>query len=153
MHLSDLQYLMNQLGPVTPEITTIVQESIDCWMVELDEGISLQIAWIERSARVLMKCAIGQPDEAAREAIYASLLNANLQLAGIADVKLALSETDDVMLIGEYDLGEASIDELGSKLTTFLGYAGKFSLWLAGTLTAESEAMISRMVVMHHIPA
>ncbi len=154
MNLSDLQYLMHQLGPATPEITTIVQESIDCWMVEFDEGVSLQLAWDERSHRVRMKCAIGQPDETAREAIYASLLNANLQLTGITDVKLALSDNDqEVMLIGEYDIGDTSLTALRKQLAEFLDVAGKFSLWIAGMLTSESVAQGSAVTGMHHAPA
>ncbi len=150
MNLSDLQYLMHQLGPATPEITTIIQESIDCWMVEFDEGVSLQLAWDERFHRVRMECAIGQPDESAREAIYASLLNANLQLTGIADIKLALSDNDEeVMLIGEYDIGDASLTALRKQLAEFLDAAGKFSLWVAGLLTPESVAQRSAMTGMH----
>lgn len=133
MNLSDLQYLMHQLGPATPEITTIVQEAVDSWMVEFDEGVSLQITWEERSKRVLMKCAIGQPDPISREKIYASLLSANLLLTGVADIKLALSDVDaDVMLIGEYDIIETSVDRLRQPLADFLGMAGQFSQMIAG---------------------
>lgn len=106
LKLSDLQYLMHQLGPAMPEITTIVQQAIDSWMVEFDEGVSLQLAWEQRAMQVLLKCALGQPDEGAREEIYAALLSANLLLTGVADVKLGLSHVDDdVVLIGEYARG------------------------------------------------
>jgi hypothetical protein len=152
--LSDLQYLMHQLGPATPEIATIVQESIDCWMLEFDEGVSLQIAWDERSNRVLMKCALGQPDETTCEALYASLLHANLQLTSIADVKLALSDSDDdVMLIGQYEIGEDSVDVLREKLSEFLNLAGKFSLWVAGTSTPESGSQTPPIASMQYAPA
>ncbi len=35
--LSDLQYLMHQLGPASPEIVTILQEDIDSWQIEFDD--------------------------------------------------------------------------------------------------------------------
>ena len=148
--MSDLQYLMHQLGPATPDITAIVQESIDCWMIEFDEGVSLQIAWDQRSARVLMKCAIGQPDESVREEIYALLLNANLQLTGVADVKLALSDIDeDVVLIGEYDLDDASIEGLRRQLSEFLGFAEKFSQMIAGSASDELAENTRSLLGLH----
>lgn len=132
--LPDLQHLVHQLGPATPEITIIVQEAIDCWSVEFDEGVAMQMAWDERSGRVLMQCALGQPAEGAREALYAVLLNANLQLTGVADVKLALGDAEeDVMLIGEFDLEEATVDRLRQRLSEFLDFAGKFSQMVAAT--------------------
>lgn len=151
MNLSDLQYLMHQLGPVTPEITTIVQEAIDSWMVEFDEGVSMQIAWDERSRNVLMKCAIGQPDESVREEIYALLLSANLHLTGVADVKLALSDADDdVMLIGEYDMKEQTLEALQQRLSEFLGFAGKFSHMIANTLPDDSAQTLHPIASMLH---
>ncbi len=151
MKLSDLQYLMHQLGPATPEIITIVQESIDSWMVEFDEGVALQVAWEERSGRALMKCAIGQPDEGAREEIYRSLLNANLQLTGVADVKLGLSDVDeDVMLIGEYEIGEEPVEGLRKHLSEFLGYAESFSQMIAGSWPEGSLPELQAVAAMNH---
>lgn len=139
MNLADLQLLMHQLGPATPEITTIVQEEIDSWMIEFDEEVSMQIAWDQRSTRVLMKCAIGKPDENAREETYRSLLNANMLLTGVAEVKLALSEIDDdVILIGEYGLTESTLTALQHQLSEFLGFAGKFSQIISNTYANDS---------------
>ncbi len=148
--LSDLQYLMHQLGPAMPAITTIVQEAIDSWMVEFDEGVSLQLAWEHRSMRVLLKCALGQPDEGAREDIYAALLSANLLLTGVADVKLGLSHVDDdVVLIGEYALEDASIDTLGRHLSDFLVYAGKFSEMIARSCSPASSDELRSVAGLH----
>lgn len=130
--LSDLQYLMHQLGPMMPEIVTIVQEDIDSWQVELDEGVSLQLGWQEQPPRLLMSCAIGRPDEAMREKVYASLLNANYLLTGITTLKLALSDPgEDVVLIGEYEAGEGSIDALQRLIVEFLRSAARFSRMVA----------------------
>jgi hypothetical protein len=136
LRLSDLQYLMHQLGPATPEIVTIVQDDIDSWQVEFDEGVSLHFGWQETPPRLLLSCAIGQPLDDAREQVYASLLNANLLLTGVANVKLALSQPDgDVMLIGEYDIASFSMDSLQSSVSDFLCLAAKYS-----TMVAEAFA-------------
>lgn len=151
MTLSDLQYLIHQLGPATPEITTIIQEAIDRWMVEFDEGVSMQIARDDRSGHVRMTCAIGQPDDDARESVYATLLGANLLLTGVADVKLALGDADDdVMLIGEYDLCEATVDGLRNCLFDFLRYAGKFSQMIAATFGDKTPDAGCTTTFMQH---
>lgn len=150
LKLSDLQYLMHQLGPAMPEITTIVQQAIDSWMVEFDEGVSLQLAWEQRAMQVLLKCALGQPDEGAREEIYAALLSANLLLTGVADVKLGLSHVDDdVVLIDEYALEDASIDTLSRHLSDFLTYAGKFSEMIARPCSPASSDELRSATGLH----
>ncbi len=92
--LSDLQYLMQQLGPAMPEITTIIQEDRDSWQVELDEALSLQLCWQEQPPRIRMRCAIARPD-------------------------------DDVLLAGEYEVGDASLDTLRRLVIEFLTTAGQ----------------------------
>lgn len=150
MGLSDLQYLMHQLGPATPEITTIIQEDIDSWQVEFDEGVSLQIGWRSSPPRVLMSCAIGRADDAARERVYASLLNANLLLTGVADVKLALSSPEeDVMLVGDYELASASLDELQASLSEFLRFAARFSTMVSEMPVKEPPSKPISPAAMH----
>lgn len=150
LKLSDLQYLMHQLGPAMPEITTIVQEAIDSWMVEFDAGVSLQLAWEQRAMRVLLKCALSQPDDGAREDIYAALLSANLLLTGVADVKLGLSHVDnDVVLIGEYALEDALIDTLVRHLSDFLAYAAKFSEMIARSRSPASSDELRTVPGLH----
>lgn len=152
MTLSDLQILMHQLGPATPEIISIIQDDIDSWMVEFDEAVSLQIAWDERSMRVLMKCGLGQPYESTREEIYRLLLNANLLLTGVADVKLALSDVDDdVMLIGEYALQEPTLEALQQRLSDYLSFAEKFSTMIAKTFSDDGSEDFSSIGRMRHV--
>lgn len=140
MGLSNLQYLMHQLGPATPEIVAIIQDHIDSWQVEFDEGVSLQLSWQEKPPRVVMSCSLGSPEDRVREQVYASLLNANLLLTGMADVKIALSHPDnDVMLIGEYELGTASLAALQDSLAEFLRLAGRFAMMVAGSEDASLQ--------------
>lgn len=123
-----MQYLMHQLGPTMPEIVAITQQDIDSWFVEFDEDVSIDLSWQDVPARIVMCCSLGQPDETLRENVYASLLSANLLLTGVASVKLALSQPEDeVMLIGEYEAGDASLGNLKKNIVEFLHYAGRFS--------------------------
>lgn len=126
--LSDLQHLIRQLGPSLPEISTITEEDLDEWQIIFDTGLSLQISWQEKPARVLLCCAIGKPVESQREKIFAWLLNMNLLLQGVANVKLALSSPeDDVILIGELTSDSMTLETLQKEITEYLRFAARFS--------------------------
>ena len=126
--LSDLQHLIRQLGPSLPEISTIIEEDLDEWQIIFDSGLSLQISWQETPARVLLCCAIGKPDESQREKIFARLLNINLLLQGVANVKLALSSPeDDVILIGELISDSMTLETLQKEITEYQRFAARFS--------------------------
>lgn len=138
--LSEMQVLMHQIGPATPEIVTIIQQEIDNWLVEFDEGISIDLSWQDSPARIMMCCAIGQPEAINRESVYACLLGANLLLTGVASVKLALSQPEgEVMLVGEYEPGDASLSHLQNNIVEFLYYAGRFSELVIDTASVIAE--------------
>ena len=150
MELSDLQHLMHQLGPAMPEISVITQDDIDSWQVEFNGDASLQIEWQASPPCVLMTCVIGQPPEAAREAVYASLLNANRELTGLANMKLALSQPDnEVLLIGEYPLGAASVTALQASLSEFLQFAAEFSMMVADSPKKDFPPQAPYITTMH----
>lgn len=126
--LSVLQHLIRQLGPCLPEISTITEEDVDSWQINFDAGLSLQISWQETPARVLLCCAIGQPLESQREKIFARLLNMNLLLQGVANVKLALnSPEDDVIVIGEIESNALTLEILQEEIADYLRFAAHFS--------------------------
>ncbi len=137
--LSELQHLMHQLGPAIPEIVIILQDDIDSWQLDFDDDVSMRIDWHEEPAQIVMSCAIGKAEANAREPVYAALLEANLQLTGVARVKLALGPEDDVMLIGECDLADATVEALRDKVAEFLEIAAKFSYLVAVSGVAGDE--------------
>ncbi len=137
--LSELQHLMHQLGPAIPEIVIILQEDIDSWQLDFDDDVSMRIEWHEEPAQIVMSCAIGRAEANAREPVYAALLEANLQLTGVARMKLALGPEDDVMLIGECDLADATVEVLRDKVAEFLEIAAKFSSLVAVSGVAVDE--------------
>ncbi len=144
MQLSDLQYLMGQLGPATADIQLVVQLTEDCWQVELDGGLSLQIGWQEQRGCMLFSCGLGSSTLVEREKIYPLLLNANLLLAGISGARLALSQPgEEVMLIGEYWMNLPSLDGLHQYLNEFLHLALKYAEQVVSPPTATPEGLIS----------
>jgi hypothetical protein len=139
--LSDLQYLIRQLGPSLPDISSIIEEDLDAWQIIFDTGFSLQISWQEMPARVLLCCAIGKPGESQREKIFARLLNMNLLLQGVANVKLALnSPEDDVILIGEIESNALTLETLRAEISDYLRFAAHFSELISKSEIDAEEA-------------
>ena len=144
--LSDLQHLIRQLGPSLPDISTIIEEDLDSWQIIFVTGLSLQISWQESPARVLLCCAIGKPEESQREKIFARLLNMNLLLQGVANVKLALSSPeDDVILIGEIESEPMTIEALQAEISEYLRFAAHFSDLITQSEMDATEADLSHM--------
>ncbi len=128
MQLSDLQYLMAQLGPATSDILLIVQHSDDQWQIEFEEDLSLHVSWHQQRQSVIFSCSLGCPTVVEREQVYALLLNANLLLTGISGARMALSQPDDeVMLIGEYPMRSPSTEAMRQMLHEFLSLALKYA--------------------------
>ena len=126
--LSDLQHLIRQLGPCIPEVAMIVEEESDSWQIIFEENFSLQISWQENPSRVLLCSAVGKPQENHREKLYARLLNMNLLLQGVANLKLALSSPDDdVVLIGELTSDSMTLEILQEEIMEYLRFAAQFS--------------------------
>ena len=144
--LSDLQHLIRQLGPSLPDISTIIEEDLDSWQIIFVTGLSLQISWQESPARALLCCAIGKPEESKREKIFARLLNMNLLLQGVANVKLALSSPeDDVILIGEIESEPMTIEALQAEISEYLRFASHFSELITKSEIDAAEADLSHM--------
>lgn len=143
MQLSDLQYLMHQLGPATPEVNAILQEEVDCWQVMLDGEIGVQLSWQPEPPRVVFSCAVGEVGEALRESIYAHLLVAN----GLPSERLGLRFALDfpegqVLVLGELDVPDLSLDSLREQLRIFLQHAVGMSAFIAESTLAD-EALAS----------
>ena len=128
MQLSDLQYLMDQLGPASSDILLIAQQSEDRWQVELEGDLSLQASWQPQRCCVAFSCGLGYPAFGERERVYALLLHANLVLTGISSARLALSQPDEeIILIGEYMTSHPSIAGLQQHLSEFLHIALRYA--------------------------
>lgn len=132
LQLSDLQYLMYQLGPSMPEISAIVQEKDECWHVEFDDAVRIQINWQAHPPAVMATCMVGEVDDEWDEPSYARLLNANRLLVSSANTTLALSPSGErVELIGECMLASGSLSELQRELSRFIRLAAGVAVMIS----------------------
>ncbi len=137
MHLSDLQYLMHQLGPAMPEILTIIQHESDRWELAFDEEVTVEVGWQEKPPRTLLSCAIGEVPENLCEPVYARLLIANSLPSERLSLRFALDFPDErVLLLGELVEDHASLDTLRSDLASFVQCAVAMASFIAESAAA-----------------
>ncbi len=139
MQLSELQHLMQQLGPSMPEISVILQEEIDCWQLVFDEDVVLQVGWQSEPPRVVFSCSVGEVDDADRDRVFSRLLLANSLPATALGVKFALGHPDEqVLVIAEFEASCLSLDSLGELLREFILQAEQVSAFISeGANSAE----------------
>lgn len=126
--LSDLQMLMHQLGPATPGIEAIIEDDIESWEVQLDDGATLCIAFQCEPAEAVFSCLLGPTPVHRQTEIYAAMLCANLLYQGVAPIKFALNHpAGELMLIAAYPLLGMSLDSLQKNLSSFHAYARHFA--------------------------
>lgn len=142
MSLSDLQCLMQQVGPEMPEISTILQEESDRWQITFDEDASMEVVWQSDPPRVVFSCAVGEVPEQVRESVYARLLVANSLPSGQLGLRFALGVPDgQVLMIGEMNEADLSLDSLQIELDSFLRCAIELSLFIAESASNADEAV------------
>lgn len=137
MQLSDMQYLMHQLGPAMTEVSVILQEEIDSWQVLFNDDIGVQISWQTEPPRVLISGALGEVPEGARERVYAGLLIANSLPSSTLGLTCSLGLPDEqVLVLAEIEASALSVDDLADRLREFLHQAVEVSAFIADSAHA-----------------
>lgn len=126
--LSELQMLMHQLGPATPGIHAIVEEDMESWQVQFDDGAMLCIAFQHDPGEAIFSCLLGRAPVHRQKEIYAAMLCANLLYQGVAPIKFALNHpAGELILIAAYPLSGMSLESLQTNLSSFYAYARHFA--------------------------
>lgn len=140
MLLPDLQYLMHQIGPETPDISAILQEESDRWQIIFEDDVSIQVSWQADAPRVVLSCVVSEVPDHAREWVYAHLLVANaLPVEGMS-LRFALDFPDQrVMMIGELDKADLSLEAFRNEILSFLDCAMNLLSFIAESVSATGE--------------
>ena len=126
--LTIAQTLMHQIGPELAEIETIIQQEIDSWAIQFFDDEMIHMLYQASPSRWVMSYELDAPEISNQAEIYAAMLCTNLLYQGVAPLKVALSKPGGVLLlIGEFQLTEASLDELQMLIQQFLMYAAHIS--------------------------
>ena len=130
--LALVERMMGELGPITPQISQIVQEAEGNWSIHWDEMFWIAVEFNPERAGLLLWTTLGRPDDDYLVPIYESMLVTNAMYAGIGSLRIALSRPgEDLLLFGEYMTSCCVADELRTDISSFAAHA----LSLAGVIS------------------
>lgn len=142
--LHDLQSLMPQLGPQLSEITLILQEESDRWLIGFDEGVQIGVHWQSASARLLLSCVLGEAHADHESEVYARMLNANLIGLGSDGIRIALSEQSQIMVVGEFDSVAPRLERLCEVLSHFVQRVAELTNLASSVAIAPGHSIQSK---------
>jgi Tir chaperone protein (CesT) family len=118
--LPQVQDLMQSLGPASPWIESLIQESNETWTLQVSGGLYITVTFSDEPPRILLSALLGQPEEADQHAVYMTMLCVNLLYAEDHALRVALSgPSGELMLISDAVLTDWSVASLQNYLSHF----------------------------------
>ena len=132
-----VQQLLEQLGPANPEVANVTQITEDTWAVGFDEQSIILVQLDDAGRELVFTCAVGEPTEAARHAVYESLLAYNALWRETGGVRMAVAD-GAVLQICSADAASLDLERLGTILGNIVQ---KARVWRRYVETAGSLAL------------
>lgn len=124
--LSLVQNLMHSLGPASPWIESLIQESNESWTLQVSEGLDITVTFNNEPVRILLSVSLGQPEKADQHAVYMTMLCMNLLYAEDHALRVALTgPSGELMLISDAVLTDWTIASLQNCILHFHQHAGR----------------------------
>ncbi len=118
--LSHVQDLMHSLGPASPWIESLIQESSESWTLQSSEGLDIAVTFTDGPTRLLLSALLGRPEEEHQHLVYMTMLCVNLLHAEDNALRVALTgPSGELMLMSDAVLAESSLSSLQHLLWSF----------------------------------
>jgi len=138
--LSQVQVLMQDLGPAMSDIDCIIQQESGQWRIHLTDGLVIDISYCSHPARLMLSAMIGTPDAQSLNEVHITMLCANLIFAEDHSLRVALTHPGgDLMLISEWMLELCLLAEFRDVLLQHADRARYFS-----DLVAAQEVVLDQ---------
>ncbi len=135
--VEQIQQLMQELGPVMPEIDAIVQTEEPSWAIQFSDESILVIEPADEPPRLVMSSELGTAPESAERQLYEAMLSYNLMWRDSGGLKVGLAGPKGVLIISwEVSLDGMTLNELQSAISRFLKAASSWQRYVA---RAEGE--------------
>ena len=122
--LPQIEQLIRELGPSTPEISEIVRDDEHCWSLCWDDQLWLAMEFKTEPERLLICAVLGSPDELRRPAIHAAMLGTNALFAAHGSLRIALNyPEEELLLLKEHRPSFWSVPALSSDISRFVAHA------------------------------
>ena len=122
--LPQVEHLIRELGPQTPDISEIIQDDEHCWSLCWDDKLWLAMEFKPEPDRLLICTVLGSPDELRRPAIHAAMLGTNALFAAHGSLRIALNyPEEELLLLKEHAPPQWSVQALSSDISRFVAHA------------------------------
>lgn len=143
LNLPRVQSLMQDLGPLVPEIDVLLQKDDNRWLLQSRDGLQIEIEHYEQPSRLMFSASIGCPDAEHLSEMHITMLCTNLLFAEEHSLRVALTHPGgEFMLISELVLEDYSLDSLRQMLTNYLQQVRYFCELISSSDQINSEAIV-----------
>lgn len=137
--VEQIQQLMQELGPATPDIDAVVQTEEPSWAIQFSDESIIVIEPVDEPPRLVMSAEIGTAPETAERQLYEALLSYNLLWRDNGGVKIGLAGPKGSLIINwEISLDGLTLIELQSALVRFLKAVSSWQHYVAKADTEQS---------------
>ena len=137
--IEQIQQLMQELGPATPDIDAVVQTEEPSWAIQFSDESIVIIEPADEPPRLVMSSEIGIAPESAERQLYEALLSYNLLWRDHGGIKIGLAGPKGALVISrELNLEGLTLLELQSTLTGFLKVASSWQRYVAKADTEQA---------------
>lgn len=132
-NLERMQIMMEEIGPIMPEIEAVIQSEEKNWAIQFDDQSIVMLEWTEKPDRIVLSSMLGMPAEKMQLSIYETLLCYNLLWKDTGGVKMALAGPGgELILLYELHASELSVNELQVVISNFSSIAQVWSVYVMG---------------------
>lgn len=131
-----IQTLIQELGPVSPDIDAVVQTEEPSWAIQYSDETIVIIEAAEEPQRIVLSSELGSPTDSLQLPIYETLLCYNLLWRETGGVKIGLAGPKGALILScELCLESLSLMDLQEGMTNFIKIVRTWAKYVTGENT------------------
>ena len=130
--IEQIQQLMQELGPATPDIDAVVQTEEPSWAIQFADESILVIEPADEPPRLVISAELGTAPESGERKLYEALLSYNLLWRDNGGVKIGLAGPKGSLILSwELCLEGLTLMDLQAAITRFRKVAASWQQYVA----------------------
>jgi hypothetical protein len=136
--IEKIQNLIQELGPVSPDIDAVVQTEEPSWAIQYSDETIVIIEASDEPSRIILSSELGSPNDSLQLPVYETLLCYNLLWRETGGVKIGLGGPKGALILScELCLDNLSLMDLQEGLNNFTSIVRTWIKYVTGD---QSEA-------------
>lgn len=145
--LSQIEQMVQELGPVIPQISRILQEERGHWSLCWNDQFWIAMDFHPQRECLLLCAVLGSPDEQQRPYVHAAMLATNALYSGTSSLRIGLNHPDeDLLLFGEHAPSYWTLEHMRGEVVSFAGHAMALAQAIAEPAGSASRPLESLVV-------